>query len=414
MRLSRLIGVLCAVCLPLLTALSHAALIDRGGGLIYDTVLDITWLQDTNYALTNGDDDGRMTWTEANAWAAGLSYYDVVRDVTYDDWRLPTMSPIDGNSFNTTISNDGTTDLGFARTTTDGSDGGWRDSSGTPVSELGYMYYVNLGNFGKCDPDLPGCTTTTRNWGLNYTGPFTNFSHITIESILGRYATSTDFFNEIDAGLSGDYSFNFNITNGEQVLKRKDTGFGNLAAWAVRDGDVALDSDADGLFDSIEDGDGNGIVDTGETDPFNPDSDGDGLLDGAEDSNGNGIVDAGETDPLNPDGDGDGLFDGEEDSNGNGIVDAGETDPFNPDSDGDGLLDGAEDSNGNGIVDAGESDPTDSDSDSDGLSDGYEVNIIASDPTSPTIVYTNPGDMNADGAVNTGDLLLLQRQILGL
>ena len=26
-----------------------AALIDRGGGLIYDTVLDVTWLQDANY-----------------------------------------------------------------------------------------------------------------------------------------------------------------------------------------------------------------------------------------------------------------------------------------------------------------------------------------------------------------------------
>lgn len=31
-----------------------AGLIDRGGGLIYDDVLDITWLQDANYALTSG------------------------------------------------------------------------------------------------------------------------------------------------------------------------------------------------------------------------------------------------------------------------------------------------------------------------------------------------------------------------
>ena len=142
-----------------------------------------------------------MNWTDANAWAAGLSYYDVVRDVTYDDWRLPTSRPIDGNSFNIAISNDGTTDRGYARTTTDGSDGGWRDAGGTPVSELGYMYYVNLGNFGKCDEDLSGCTTTTRDWGLNDSGPFTNYSFDTIQDILGRYATGADLPNEIEVEL---------------------------------------------------------------------------------------------------------------------------------------------------------------------------------------------------------------------
>jgi len=42
---------------------SHAELIDRGGGLIYDTVLDITWMQDASYAQTSGyDADGKVTW----------------------------------------------------------------------------------------------------------------------------------------------------------------------------------------------------------------------------------------------------------------------------------------------------------------------------------------------------------------
>ena len=32
----------------------------------YDTVLDITWLADANYAQTSGyDADGRMTWSNA-------------------------------------------------------------------------------------------------------------------------------------------------------------------------------------------------------------------------------------------------------------------------------------------------------------------------------------------------------------
>ena len=42
------------------------------------------------------------------------------------------------------------------------------------------------------------------------------------------------------------------------------------------------DSDSDGLLDDVEDSNGNGVIDVGETDPFNPDSDGDGLTDGFE------------------------------------------------------------------------------------------------------------------------------------
>ena len=74
------------------TTATQAALFDRGGGLIYDDDLNITWLADANYAMTSGFDvDGLMSWTNANAWAAGLSYFDSVRNVTYEDWRLPNM-----------------------------------------------------------------------------------------------------------------------------------------------------------------------------------------------------------------------------------------------------------------------------------------------------------------------------------
>jgi hypothetical protein len=43
-------------------SLSFGTLIDRGGGLIYDTDLNVTWLADANYAQTSGyDADGFMT-----------------------------------------------------------------------------------------------------------------------------------------------------------------------------------------------------------------------------------------------------------------------------------------------------------------------------------------------------------------
>ncbi len=67
-----------------LSGAAQATLYDRGNGMIYDSVLDITWLQDANYAKTSGyDSDGLMTWGAANTWAQGLNYGG------YNDWRLP-------------------------------------------------------------------------------------------------------------------------------------------------------------------------------------------------------------------------------------------------------------------------------------------------------------------------------------
>ena len=116
------------------------------------------------------------------------------------------------------------------------------------------------------------------------------------------------------------------------------------------------------------------------------------------------------------DDDNDGILDSIEDTNANGIVDAGETNPLDSDSDNDGLLDGEEDLNKNGTVDAFETSPVNSDSDGDGLNDGYEVNVGGTDPTSTTAWPTSglPGDMNADGVINVADVLLLQRSVLGL
>jgi hypothetical protein len=41
---------------------AHAALVDRGGGMIYDDVLRITCLADASYAKTSGyDTDGKLS-----------------------------------------------------------------------------------------------------------------------------------------------------------------------------------------------------------------------------------------------------------------------------------------------------------------------------------------------------------------
>ena len=118
---------------------AQAALVDRGGGLLYDTVLNVTWLQDANYAKTSGyDADGRMIWSEANTWAANLVYHDSVRNVDYSDWRLASNTPVNGSTWNYKEASNGSTDAGYNIT--------------SPQSELSYMYYVNLGRKGMYSP----------------------------------------------------------------------------------------------------------------------------------------------------------------------------------------------------------------------------------------------------------------------
>lgn len=118
-----------------MTVSSYATLIDQGGGLIYDSDFNITWLQDANYANTShyvtpggvditvcpppGDPTpnprcGRMIWAEAKVWAADLVYGG------FDDWRLPSALNQDGSGPCQVYSCTG--------------------------SEMGHLYYTELGN----------------------------------------------------------------------------------------------------------------------------------------------------------------------------------------------------------------------------------------------------------------------------
>jgi hypothetical protein len=86
-KMGKLLFWIAATSVVILAGKAQAALVDRGGGLIYDSTRNITWLADMNYANTSGyaDFNGRMSWTDANVWAKTLAYGG------YDDWRLPTL-----------------------------------------------------------------------------------------------------------------------------------------------------------------------------------------------------------------------------------------------------------------------------------------------------------------------------------
>jgi hypothetical protein len=80
----RTVFVLASLAFMVQTAPAHADLIDLGNGMIFDTVQDLTWLQDTGYARVTGHStDGRLSLSDAEAWAADLTFGG------FDDWRLP-------------------------------------------------------------------------------------------------------------------------------------------------------------------------------------------------------------------------------------------------------------------------------------------------------------------------------------
>lgn len=189
------------------STLAHAELHDRGGGLIYDDVLDITWLQDANYASTSGaDDNGRMKWSQAMEWVQGLEYYDSVRDVTWTGWRLPRIRPINGINYVTDFSVDGTTDRGF--------------NTVSVHSELAHMFYVTLGNLGYAATDG---SYPQAGYGLANVGPFKNLRPLA-------------YWAESEYEAFSGHAWGFIYRTGSQHAGVKDLEA--FYGWAVRDGDV--------------------------------------------------------------------------------------------------------------------------------------------------------------------------------
>ena len=186
---------------------AHATLIDRGGGLIYDTVLNVTWLQDANYAKTSGySSTGALNWGQATTWAANLIYYDSVRNITWDDWRLPQTLPVNGTSYNYSLSDNGSTDVGYNLSAPG------TMYSGSKGSEMAFMYYNNLGNQAGGNPLVDANA-----------GPFINL-RIWLDDI---YWSGTEY----DPNSAWFFSF----FNGYQSSRNKIPG---VYAWAVRSGDV--------------------------------------------------------------------------------------------------------------------------------------------------------------------------------
>lgn len=194
---------------------------DYAGGtykLIYDDngpFGPIAWLDYTK----SGD-----RWADQVAWAAGLNtsgvlIYDI--DPAYTsiwatldgDWRLLAVDESQANPSG-----------GFGYQGPDGSgyhDYGW--GYNMVNSEMGHLYYTELGNLGYYAPDG---TNPQPGWSLHNTGPFDNL-------IAAGYWSGTEYADlPANAWIFGTYG-------GNQLGRTKDSSYNYYYALAVRPGQVA-------------------------------------------------------------------------------------------------------------------------------------------------------------------------------
>jgi hypothetical protein len=227
--IGRIARLLCPALFVLFAPLQAGAeLHSRKAGLAwYDDVLDITWVADANLANTEtfGDlnvrEGGLMKFNSVTTLIGFIAKMNQASYLGFNDWRAPTARPVSGVDWNFGCANNGSSDRGYAGS------GGWVDPQGQIVSEMGHMYYVNLGNLGRLEPEgggTPFCTGAViqDGWGLANSGPFSNLQ-------------PEDYWTNIADPTSSSRALQFRFGEGMRDSGLKD----NLKfVWPVRDGDM--------------------------------------------------------------------------------------------------------------------------------------------------------------------------------
>jgi hypothetical protein len=226
MKVTSIVGALCAI--QIMSATVSAAPVsgqgtwettlqarDLDGNAVtvegyYDTVLDITWLAEANYAQTSGrTTNGYLNLQDSQTWVAGLN----INGIT--GWRLPMMLDTGPGGCNdaTSIEVYSGTDCGYNVQT--------GSAATTVFSEMASMYYDTLGNLAYYDTSGIG---PQPGYGLTNSGPF--------DGILRSYWFSSGGKFQFDIPTAIDQY-------GLQVTAERVNAFeADGAAWVVHDGDV--------------------------------------------------------------------------------------------------------------------------------------------------------------------------------
>ncbi|WJW75389.1 DUF1566 domain-containing protein [Thiohalobacter sp. IOR34] len=250
MKQQHFAGVICAGVFSLgLATTADAALLGRlpatPGGTdyqaYYDDVLNVTWIADANLAASNtfglayntdlGDhpDDGdAASYTEQiltngkMTWGAALHWIDAMNSASYlgfNDWRLPTLGPVNGVAFDYSYVYDGSADRGYNTTAPDSA------YPGSTASELAHLFYNTLGNTARYDvnKNQDTCFLLEPEFCLSNKGPFSNMQ-------------STVYWTGLEYAPITSVVWMFDFHDGLQQSRSK---FIVNNVWAVRTGDVS-------------------------------------------------------------------------------------------------------------------------------------------------------------------------------
>jgi len=181
-RIAILLGTLLAVLW--LSVAVQATLVDMGDGTIYDTATQLSWLKNAN------PEGSPMTWDQADAWVATLNSGSGFANLK--GWRLPVTTQPDATCSYQITPGNGLSLQGYGQNCTG--------------SEMGYLYYISLGNA------VGGLMTNS--------GPFTNIQ-------------GNDYWSGTEYAPNSETAWFFFFFNGFQNYTNKANSF---YAWAVRPG----------------------------------------------------------------------------------------------------------------------------------------------------------------------------------
>ncbi|VAX07993.1 hypothetical protein MNBD_GAMMA25-2291 [hydrothermal vent metagenome] len=186
----------------LATTAANAALVSRmNGEMLYDDVLNITWLtngnlaESTTFGITGIYSNGTMNWDTANNWVAAMNADNGTGYLGFNNWRMPTM--VDTGNPGCDWANVGT-DCGF--------------NSDTSSSEFASMYYDTLEIVGSLDAD--GNAQADAGINAEKALPFYNFKR-------------SHYWFGLEFAPDPDHAWHFDMQNGRQLtyIKTADNAF---------------------------------------------------------------------------------------------------------------------------------------------------------------------------------------------
>jgi len=153
-----------------------------------------------------------MNFWGAKAW---VSYLNSISYAGETDWRLPQVTPVNGISFDHSVSYNGTTDRGFNSTAVN-----------VTASELAHLFLNELGNLSQFNAS----GVAQAGYGLTNSGPFSNFQS-------APYWTGTEYaFGTTTTDFQ--HAWLFSASNGAQGSGPKNDNT-RFYAIAVHDGQLA-------------------------------------------------------------------------------------------------------------------------------------------------------------------------------